>query len=251
MGLDRHGDLGVRLHLGAFDPGFRGTGASRAPTLLDVRLFKNRLFSAAVVSSVLNYVASFFQMLLLPFYLLQGRGFGSQTSGMLLMVTGAAMLAMTEQAGKLSDRIGSRLLTCCGLVISALGLSTMAFLSGNSSLLWIVAAQLATGVGAGLFSAPNTSAILGEAPLEQRGVAAGIQAMARNIGMVLGIALAGAIFNERLAAYASAKGFMPAFRDAMLVGAVFALLGAAVSVSRGRSVQPARLPVETQPRAAA
>jgi EmrB/QacA subfamily drug resistance transporter len=219
--------------------------------MLDVRLFLDRLFSAAVLSAVLNYVASFFQMLLLPFYLFQGRGFGSQASGILLMVTGAAMLAMTEQAGKLSDRIGSRLLTCCGLLVSALGLGAMAFLNGDSGLIWIAVTELATGIGAGLFSAPNTSAILGEAPLEQRGVAAGIQAMARNIGMVLGVALAGTIFNERLAVYGSATGFMPAFRDAMLVGAGAALIGAAVSLTRGRFVRPATMPAHTHRRAAA
>ena len=218
--------------------------------ILDVRLFRDRLFSAAVASAVLNYVASFFQMLLLPFYLLQGRGFSSERSGVLLMVTGAAMLAMTEQAGKLSDRIGSRQLTCCGLLISAVGLTGMAFLNGDSGLVWIVFAELATGVGAGLFSAPNTSAILGEAPLEQRGVAAGIQAMARNMGMVLGIALAGAIFNERLTVYGTTNGFMPAFRDAMLVAAVMALAGAAVSLSRGRSLDPARLSSQTRREAA-
>jgi MFS family permease len=62
----------------------------------------------------------------------------------------------------------------------------------------IVASFLALGLGLGLFSSPTTSAVLGAAPREQRGVASGVMSTARALGMVVGFALGGAIFNAGL-----------------------------------------------------
>ena len=214
--------------------------------MLDLHLLADRLFSTAVLSAMLNYVAAFFQTFPAPFCLLQARGLDPQTTGLLIMVSGLAMLGLTPFADSLSDRIGSRSLTSSGLCVSALGLVALAMLGVSSSVAAIAAAQLVVGAGAGLFSSPNTSAIMGEVPIDRRGTAAGMQAMARNVGMVLGIALAGATFSSRLATLSGPADFCGADHDTLLIGATVAFVGTLVSasqdaVSRGANSRTRRL----------
>jgi MFS family permease len=101
-------------------------------------------------------------------------------------------------SGSLSDRVGSRLPTTLGMLILAAGL----LLLGNSSSqthLGIIVLGLATcGFGVGLFVSPNNSSLMGDAPRNRQGIASGILALARNVGMVLGIGLTGAIFTTFL-----------------------------------------------------
>ena len=81
------------------------------------------------------------------------------------------------------------------------------------------------GLGAGIFVSPNNSALMGSAPRHQQGVAAATLATARNLGMVLGVGLAGATLTTVLA-------HSPVNRPSALVSAVDASLlvtaGAAV-----------------------
>ena len=71
---------------------------------------------------------------------------------------------------------------------------------GPQTPFWVVAVGLAVaGFGTGTFISPNTSALLGAAPPHRQGIASGVQAAGRNVGMVLGIGLAGAIFTTHLA----------------------------------------------------
>ena len=92
-----------------------------------------------------------------------------------------------------------------------------------------------TGLGTGIFVSPNSSALMGSAPPQQRGVAAGILATARLVGMVLGVGLAGAIFTTALA-HGQATGRMLALFDGVhagfLVAGGVAMLGVAVSAVR-------------------
>jgi MFS family permease len=90
------------------------------------------------------------------------------------------------------------------------------------------------GVGAGLFTSPNNSALMGAAPRERQGVAAAIMATARNVGMVLGVGLAGAVFTSVLQRLGDTRdALFAAGRASFVAGAVAAVLGAGVSLIRG------------------
>ena len=93
------------------------------------------------------------------------------------------------------------------------------------------------GLGSGLFSAPNNSVIMGAAPRAQQGVAAGLLAAARNVGMVTGIAVANSLFAYlRVAAErggaAPDAAFLRAFGGTLTVAAVMAAAGAVLSLLR-------------------
>jgi MFS family permease len=210
----------------------------RAPApMLDLSLFRNRMFSAAAASAVLNYVCLYSVVFLMPFYLIQGRGFDPARAGFLMTAQPLVMSVASPLSGTLSDRSGARLPGTVGMTVMSAGLFLLSCL-GRQASLWHVAAGLAVvGLGTGIFISPNSSALMGSAPLSRQGIASGILATARNVGMVLGVGLAGAILTTFLARGGSVG------QDAALFGAVaasyrvasgVALLAALASAIRGR-----------------
>ncbi len=97
----------------------------------------------------------------------------------------------------------------------------------------VAAALGLAGLGIGVFVAPNTSALLGSAPRQRQGIASGILATGRNVGMVLGVGLAGAIFTTLLGG-ADPGGLFRGTEIAFLVFAGLAALGAAIAGVRQR-----------------
>lgn len=171
---------------------------SSAP-MLDLSLFRNPLFSASTVSAVLNYICVYSLTFLMPFYLIQGRTLNPAQAGLLLTAQPILMAISAPISGALSDRLGSRLPGMIGMAMLAGGLLLLARLGPQTSF-WLAGIGLAVcGFGTGTFISPNTSALLGAAPRHRQGIASGVQAAGRNVGMVLGIGLAGAIFTSHLA----------------------------------------------------
>ncbi len=206
-----------------------------ASPMLDLGLFRNRVFAAATVSAVLNYVCAYCIVFVLPFYLIRGRDFSPERAGLVMTAQSVVMVVAAPLSGTLSDRIGSRLLSTSGLLLMGSGLLMLAGLGPSSPLRSIVFALAVVGLGAGLFTSPNNSALMGSAPRERQGVAAAVMATARNLGMVLGVGLAGAVFTSVMASLGPAPGALfAAARASFIAGAIVAVVGAGVSLIRGR-----------------
>lgn len=167
----------------------------RPDGLLDLALFRTRLFTGAVLSAFLNYVALFSVVLLMPFYLEEGLGRSPAHTGLLLAVQFAVMALVASPSGWLSDRLGSRLLASLGQLILAGGLGLLASLGPGSSDGQVVLGLAVVGLGTGVFISPNSSALMGAAPRERQGTAGSVLAEARILGMLLGVALASAVFH--------------------------------------------------------
>ena len=171
---------------------------SKAP-LLDLGLFRTRAFSASVISATLNYMSTFTMTFLLPFYLIEARGLSVGAAGLVLTAQPLVMAMTAPASGALSDRIGARWPATIGMLLTAVGLGLLSRFGLDAPLTAILATLGLIGVGVGLFTSPNTSAALGSVPRPQRGVASGVLATARNLGMLLGIGVGGAIFTTLLA----------------------------------------------------
>src|SRR5574337_1014168 len=209
----------------------------RAPApMLDLSLFRNRLFSAATASAVLNYICVYSILFLMPFYLIQGRGLSPAQAGLLLTAQPLVMAVAAPLSGTLSDRLGSRLLSTLGMAILAVGLFQLSRLGLHSPLADVTVALAIVGLGTGIFISPNSSALMGSAPHHRQGIAAGILATARNVGMALGVGLSGAIFTTGLAhgqASGSTTFLFDAIAASFLVVAGSAVLGVLTSAIRG------------------
>jgi EmrB/QacA subfamily drug resistance transporter len=175
---------------------------SPAP-MLDLSLFRIPLFSTSTASAILNYVSIYSIVFLMPFYLIQGRGLSPAMAGLLLTAQPVVMAIAAPISGALSDRFGSRMMGMIGMSFLTAGLFTLSGIGPDTGLWLVVTGLVLAGLGTGIFISPNTSALMGAAPKSRQGIASGVQAEARNFGMVLGIGLAGAILTTHLAANAA------------------------------------------------
>lgn len=203
---------------------------SPAP-MLDLNLFRIPLFSTSTASAILNYVCVYSLIFLMPFYLIQGRGLNPAQAGLLLTAQPVLMAITAPISGALSDRLGSRGPGMLGMAVLAAGLFLLSTIQARTGLGLVAVGLAVAGSGTGTFISPNTSALMGSAPKSRQGIASGVQAAARNFGMVLGIGLAGAIFTTHLAqdtANALYAGIDMGFR----VAAGVAVLGIAMSAAK-------------------
>jgi EmrB/QacA subfamily drug resistance transporter len=165
---------------------------SRAP-MLDLQIFRNRLFAAATGAAFINGLSRFALLFLFVFYFQGVKGDDPVLAGVKLAPLAIGMLVASPLAGIWADRHGSRTLAALGMVVSAAGLAFMTTLQVDSpywqSSLWLAL----VGVGSGMFNSPNTAAMMGTVPVHRRGIAAGARTMLQNTGAVLSIAFVMAI----------------------------------------------------------
>ncbi len=157
--------------------------------LVQLRLFRDRLFLFANLSGLLNGIARGAVLFLLIFFLQGPYGQDPLRAGLMLAPFGAAFMIVGPLSGRLSDRVGSRVLAPVGLGISALGLLGLSTV-GPSTPYWLLSIFMALmGGGSGFFVSPNTNAIMSSVPAQMRGAAAGILSMLNNTGQMLSIAI--------------------------------------------------------------
>ncbi len=191
--------LALTLCAGVFLVLFVRRERRTAEPMLDLTLFRSRVFSMSTLNAVLNYICQYTVVFMLPFYLIQARGLSPAQAGLILSAQPLIMAFAAPTAGILSDRMDGRILSSFGMLVFAVGLVLLARLDAASPMWQPVVALLFTGMGTGTFIAPNNSALMGAAPRGRQGIAAGILSTARNTGMMLGVGLAGAIFTTVLA----------------------------------------------------
>ena len=169
--------------------------------ILDLDLvLKNRLFAAANTAALLNYMALYGISLLTAIYLELVQGSSASLTGWLLLSMPLLMAVLSPFSGRLSDRIGSRVLASGGMVAIAAGMLLLA-LTPESAPLWRIAACLAVvGLGMAAFSAPNTSAIMGSVRRDQLSQASAFLSTMRTSGQALSVALLGGIAASQLGA---------------------------------------------------
>src|SRR5712691_8885218 len=157
--------------------------------LIQLRLFRSRLFALANLSGLLNGIARGAVLFLLIFFLQGPYGRDPLTAGLMLIPFGAAFMLVGPLSGRLSDRIGSRILAPIGLSISALALFALTTIDQHTPY-WLLAVFMAVmGGGSGFFVSPNTNAIMSSVEPHTRGAAAGILNMLNNTGQMLSIAI--------------------------------------------------------------
>jgi len=135
---------------------------------------------------------SFGVLLLIPFYLERGLGFGAARAGLELMAMPLAFGIVAPLAGRLADRLGARPLTVTGMGLVTSGLILQGALRPSTPGLLVLLAVI--GVGLGLFTSPNNASIMGAAPEQQAGMASGVLNMSRGMGTALGLAVTGTVF---------------------------------------------------------
>jgi EmrB/QacA subfamily drug resistance transporter len=201
--------------------------------VLDLRHFRNRQFASANISALISFMAMFSVILLMPFFLQDELYYSPQKLGIVFMSVPLVMSVVSPVSGWLSDRTSSYVLSSIGIGIASLSILSLGFLSTDSSFIDVAIRLSLLGLGMGLFQPPNNSIIMGSLPKEQLGIAAGVLGTMRNTGMVIGVAVSGAIFSNRYVFYGNnVSSFLPSFRDTYIVSAIICALAVIISLVR-------------------
>ena len=170
----------------------------REEPLLEPRFFRSAPFSGATLIAVCGFSALSGFLFLNSLYLQSVRGFSALHAGLLTLPMAAMTVVFAPLSGWLVGHRGPRLplvvagcgLTVSGLLLSRLGLST--------STVVLLAGYLIFGLGFGMLNAPITNAAVSGMPRSQAGVAAAIASTSRQVGVSLGVAIAGTVLTARL-----------------------------------------------------
>lgn len=169
--------------------------------LLSFTLFKNREFSISLLCGFLIFITNFFFNVIAPFYLENARGLKPNMAGYILMIFPIVQVIVAPVAGTLSDKIGPEMITFVGLcfiLISQVGY----MLTSLSTPLWLFTANIGlVGLGNGIFQAPNNTIVMNAVAPKDLGVAGGMNALARNLGMVIGISSATTVLFAAMSHY--------------------------------------------------
>ena len=212
--------------------------------ILSRSLFAIRLFSLPIIAAVVLFVCLFSLVFLMPFYLIHPGNYPVNVVGGIMASIFVALFVVSPFSGALFDRMGSRLLCTMAMGLIACSLFSLAALPARASFYSIIWRLSLAGIGTAVFLPPNSAAAFSAVPPESRGVASATVAAARNLGMVMGVAIAGAIFNSvfyRLSSGLNLKEyrpdlegiFMDSFHFVMLAGGCIAVLGMIIAYLRG------------------
>lgn len=206
--------------------------------VLDVRLFQtNRVFTLSSLAALLNYAAGSPSAFLVSLSLQYVRGMTPAHAGAVLIAQPATQAVVSPAAGWLSERIEPRVVASVGMAMTAAGLAALAGAPPSAPVSYVAGALVVMGAGFGLFSSPNTNAIMSSVEPSMYGVAAGVTSTVRIAGQLLSFAAITMIFNAFLGAAPVTAANLFRFRAAARLGfAVFAAAcatGVLASLARG------------------
>ncbi len=190
----------------AFALFFRREHRVRQP-LIDFSLFRALDFAAGNATGLLLSAAMMGAFFIIPIFLQSVLGYSAVKAGFVMAPMSAVIIFAAPLAGVLSDRLGSKWIVAGGMFVLAAGLAWMAGLlpgigkiSPDTSPADLVVPFAISGIGIGLAVAPVTSAVMATAPRERVGNASGVLSTMRQVGSLMGIAILGAVLQNRVTA---------------------------------------------------
>ncbi|WP_179395277.1 MFS transporter [Lacticaseibacillus absianus] len=158
--------------------------------LVAFKLFRNAEFTLSLLAGFLIFVTNFFFNVISPFYFENARGLSATTAGYILMLFPVVQVIVAPLAGSLSDKIGPYTITLVGLgviLVSQLGYAQLGLATPVAVVLLLIGLM---GFGNGTFQSPNNTIVMSAVAPQDLGIAGGLNALARNLGMVVGISAA-------------------------------------------------------------
>jgi len=210
----------------------------RPSPMLDLSLFRNNpTFIFSNIAALINYSVVFAVGFLMSLYLQYNRGFDPQTAGVILVTMPVVQMLVSPLAGHLSDSIEPRIIATAGMACTTAGLGLMILVSQATPVLFIIAGLMILGLGYGLFSSPNTNAIMSAVEVHHLGVASAMVSTMRAVGQMVSMAIAMMVFSIILGSRPISPPVYPELQLSVTVTfSLFLLLGLVgiwASCSRG------------------
>lgn len=167
----------------------------RTDPMLPVDLFRIRLYSLSIITSICSFIAQNVAMIALPFLFLNGYGFSEITTGLLMTPWPLSTMIVSPVAARFVERHNPGATAAAGMAVYAIGIISLLLLPAAGASVWNIAWRMAIcGIGFGLFQTPNNIVMVIATPVQRTGGAGGMQSTARLVGQTLGATLVTIIF---------------------------------------------------------
>lgn len=202
--------------------------------MLPLDLFKIRLYTLSIGTSVCSFIAQNLIIISLPFLLLTGLHFSELTTGLIMTPWPVATMIISPIAARLIDKWNPAFVAASGMLIFISGLILLLLIPediGVGGLIWRMAF---CGVGFGFFQTPNNVVMVMATPIERTGAAGGMQSTARLTGQTMGSTLVTIIFSSVVMIVASVK-------ICIAISIAFAAMACYFSLDRGLQIKKRHL----------
>src|SRR3989441_4734761 len=224
--------------------------------VLDMSLFRIRLFTAGNIANLLSGLAFAGLAFVMTLYFQLVRGYDPLHAGIFLIPLDATLIFIGPISGSLSDKWGARGLSSLGLIVASAGVFILSLIDASTSYAQIAAGLVLVGFGIGLFRSPNASSVMGSVPASKRGISSAVRAMIINTSIVASIPFVIAIMtvdvpynklvniigNPNLVTSiqtgnGSVAGFLPGLPHGLLLFSGLVLIASVFSLLRGLRIE--------------
>lgn len=217
-------------------------GRSTNP-IVPLTLFRSNYYWTGVVTAALSFAVLFSVLILIPFYLEIVLTTSFDRIGLVMMSVPATLMVLSPTAGALFDKIGAKIPTTIGLLLTFLALLWLSGVDEMSSLRRIGLNLALLGAGQSIFLSPNTASVLSKVDSKYLGISSGILATSRNFGMVVGATMAMTLFAMLYSLFSGGEvlisqnnynneAFIQALQHSFLTLAVISFAAAVISTRR-------------------
>jgi len=207
LGPERAG--AAALVFGATLIGFLAHERRAASPVVNLALFRIRMFTFSVLSLLLIATTISVMSFLMPFYIQDVLHFSASFMGLIFLAAPVFTIALAVVSGRLTDRIGPRVPASIGVLATMSAFAIGLFLRVDSHWLMPTLMMALLGVGSGFFNTPNQTAIIGSVPREYRGFATGMVQTIFGISALLGISLGGVLLTLAFRYYSGVADATP------------------------------------------
>lgn len=173
--------------------------------LVDFSLFRQVPFTISLISVLLIFIGNFAFNVVGPYYLQNLRGMDPGKSGIILMAFPIAQVIFSPIAGRLTDRFGAPVLIRIGIVAIIISQIGFCFFHGKTAMWFVYLTIGLLGLGNGLFQSPNNALTMASIDMQHLGIAGGLNALFRNLGMIFGLTISTTILFSAMSAKAGHK----------------------------------------------
>jgi len=205
--------------------------------VFDIRLImRNRVFAFSGMAALINYSATSAIGFFISLYLQYLKGLDARTAGLIMISQPIAMTLLSPVAGKLSDKRNPGAIASIGMGITALGLILFCFITEATPDYFIVLLLLLMGIGFGLFSSPNSNAIMSSVEKRHLGVASGVVGTMRMVGQMMSMGIAMMLISLYIGKQtinpSTYPGLISAMRTGFVIFSILSVLGIFASLAR-------------------
>jgi EmrB/QacA subfamily drug resistance transporter len=214
----------------------------RSSPLIEFAIFKNKTVTVGLICALIVFGTNFFFAILMPFYLQTARGYTPRAAGFIMMAFPMVMVIAAPIVGSLVYKLGSNRLTILGLSLIALVNFLLIFIDIDMNIAYFIMLVGLIGLGNAIFQTPNNTIIMSSVDKKYLGTLGSLNALARNIGNIVGVTFATTILfaamsfraGEHISTYVKGEEelFMFGMHITFVVSLIFMMIALLISFTQ-------------------